>query len=187
MQVTNQLTHPGGRFGNDLQNRTRRLLSHAFEHRNRRRRAEWWATADHLVQHAAEAEQVGSLVEILTIGLLGSHIHWRPGDHPRLSHAGVVDRSSKTKVGNLNPFLHVSFQEDVSGLDIAMDQILSMRSRQPLCDLFAQPQHAAQIQRPVFFNLLLQSPARNEFHDEVRNRLFFDRVNPNDVFVSNPG
>ena len=38
----------------------------------------------HLVQHAAQAEQVGPLVERLALGLLRGHVHRRAGDDPAL-------------------------------------------------------------------------------------------------------
>ena len=85
--------------------------------------------ADHRVEHAAEAEQVGPVVERLPLGLLRGHVHRRAGDDAALREAGVVGGAGQAEVGDLHLVLP-AFEQDVGRLDVAVDQV-AWRGRRP--------------------------------------------------------
>jgi hypothetical protein len=70
------------------------------------------------------------VVHVLAGGLFGRHVQRRAGDHARLRQAGVVGRAGQAEVGDLDS-LHAVFQQDVRRLDVAVDQPLLVRRRQP--------------------------------------------------------
>ena len=107
----------------------------ALEHGQRRLGAERRAAGAHRVQHAAEAEQVGAVVERLALRLLRGHVHRRAGDDPALRQAGVVGGAGQAEVGDLHPLLRPVLQQDVRRLDVAVDQPLLVGRGQPLGDL----------------------------------------------------
>ena len=137
----------------------------------------------HLVEHAAEAEQVGPLVERFALGLLRGHVHRRAGDDPALRDAGVVGRPGQAEVGDLHALLRPALEQDVARLDVAVDQAGGVGGGQPLGDLPADPQHLGHLQRAGAVEPLLERLAGDELHHQVRQRLLPDLVDLHDVLV----
>ena len=95
---------------------------------------------------AAQAEQVGAVVDRLAAGLLGGHVLRRAGHDAALRQAGVVGGAGQAEVGELDP-LDAVLQQDVGRLDVAVDQPLRVRRRQPGGRLHADPQDLAGAER----------------------------------------
>ena len=107
-----------------------------------------------------------------------------PATTPDLRQAGVVDGAGQAEVGDLDA-LDAVLQQDVGRLDVAMDQPLLVRGRQPLGDLQADAQDLLQLQRPGPVELLLQRDAVDELHDQVgRPCRLLDGVDGDDVLVA---
>ena len=187
VQPRDDRAQPLGHLRDDLPDRPRRVLGDALEHRQRARGAERRPAAAHHVQHAAEAEQVGPLVDRLAPGLLRRHVHRRAGDEPALRQAGVVGGAGQAEVGDLDPLLDAALQQDVARLDVAVDQPQRVGRGQPPGDLPADPQHLRHLERPGPVELLLQRLAGDELHHQVGNRLLLDRVDVDDVLVPDGG
>ena len=127
------------------------------------------------------------MVDGLAVGLLRRHVHRRAGDHARLRQAGVVDGPGQAEVGDLDA-LDAVLQQDVGRLDVAVDQPLPVRRRQPLGGLQADAQDLLQRQRPGAVELLLQREAVDELHDQVGDRAgVLDGVDGDDVVVGDGG
>ena len=120
----------------------------------------------HRIQHAAQAEEVGPVVDRLAARLLGRHVLRRPGHHAALRLAGVVDGAGQPEVGDLDP-LDAVLQQDVRRLDVAMDQALGMRGGQSQRRLHADAQDLLDAQRAVAVDPLLERSAGDAGHDQV--------------------
>ena len=67
MQPGDEVAEPLRHLGDDLRDRPRRILGHPLEDRQRALGPERRPAARHRVEHAAEAEQVGSMVELVAV------------------------------------------------------------------------------------------------------------------------
>jgi hypothetical protein len=74
-------------------------------------------------------------------------------------------------------------QQDVRRLDVPVNQPLCVGGGQSVGDLLADPQHFGHIQRTVLIEPLLQRHPGDVFHHQVRDRLFLDGVDADDVLV----
>ncbi len=169
----------------DLADGTRLRLADALEHGQAAGGAERRLAGAHHVQHAAQAEQVGTVVDGFVLGLLGGHVQRRAGNGVGLG-GGAAGCLRQPEVGDLDARAARSlvFQEDVARLDIAVDQPNGVRRRQAIRDLLADAQHFLQLERPGLGQLLLQALAGNVLHDHVRDGLFVHRVDGDDVVVA---
>ena len=121
----------------------------------------------HLVQHAAQAEEIGTAVERFASGLLGRHVLRRAGDDAPARERDVVGGAGHAEIGDdgsFDPF----FQEDVRGFHVAMDQALLVRRRQPGGRLHADAQDLFQLERPLGREPLGQRFAGDQRHDQKR-------------------
>jgi len=85
---------------------------------------EWHPAGRHPVEHAAEAEQVAALIDLLAGRLLGSHVRWRADHGPSLGQVGVVAGSTgQAEIQDLDPAL-LAFQPKIGWLDVAVDQAM---------------------------------------------------------------
>ena len=187
VQLGDDVAQPLRHFGNHLADRPRVVLHHALQHRRsvvEARNGGRPVAID--VQHAAEAEQVGPVVERFSLGLLGGHVHRRAGDHAALGQAGVVGRPGQAEVGDLDPMLP-AFEQHVARLDVAVDQVRGVGGGQPLGDLPADPHDLRHFQRAGAVEPLLQRLAGDELHHQVRQRLFLDGMHLHDILVANLG
>ena len=96
------------------------------------------ASGEHLVEQAAEREHIGAAVDALAGHLLRRHVaersqhdSLRRARHGRAIGAGGVETLQRQpEIENLD--VAVAGQEDVLGLEVAMDDALGMRRRQPV-------------------------------------------------------
>ena len=140
VQSRHHLAQPQRQLRIDLPDRSRHLVAYAPENRDSAGAAEGWLARTHRVQHAAQAEQIRPTIEWFALGLLRRHIHRRARHDARLRQAGVVSGPRQTEVGDLDS-LDAVFQQDVGRLDVAMNEALPLRRRQPLSDLHTDAQN----------------------------------------------
>ncbi len=187
MQSRQQIAQPRRQLWVDLPNGSRHLLADPPEHGHGIGRAEGGPPGTHHVQHAAQAEQVGTIVHRLPLGLFRRHVHRRARHHPGLGQAGVIAGPRQAKVGDLDA-LDPVLQKDIGWLDVAVDQPLPVRRRQPLRDLHTDAQDLLQRQLPGAVELLLQRGAVDELHDQVGHRAgILDSVDVDDVVLGDGG
>ena len=111
----------------------------------RRRRDERRLAGEHLEEHARERVDVGPLIDDAAGRLFGTHVLRRAdhhADHRRDLRAVLfrrrrAQRSRDAEVGDQR---HAVEQQDVLGLDVAVDEILLVRVRERSGDLTGQPQ-----------------------------------------------
>ena len=187
MQPGDQVAEPLRHLGDDLADRPGRVLGHPLQDRQRAAGAERRPAAGHRVQDAAEAEQVGAVVERPAVSLLRRHVQRRAGDRPRPRQAGVVGRPGQPEVGDLDGRSGASLQQDVARLDVAVDQTYVVGGGQPAGDLSADAEDLGHFERAGLLVPLLQGRARDVLHDQVGQRLLLDGIDPDDVAVPDAG
>jgi hypothetical protein len=80
------------------------LRDHRGQHGKGRLALERRPAGEQLVQHAAQAEQVGTAVDRLALRLLGGHVHGRADDHSGIRDSRVLDlRAGDAEVEQLDP------------------------------------------------------------------------------------
>ena len=121
-----------------LAQRRGRFVGHAAEDREGRLAVERRRAGRGFVQHAAEAEQIGAVIDFVAAGLLGSHVERRAGDEPRARQFHVFGRPGQAEVGELDAVDRV-FEEDVARLDVAVDEPAGVCRGQPGGGLHAEP------------------------------------------------
>ena len=109
----------------------------------------------HRIHDAAETEQIGPMVDDVTIGLFWSHVLRSSRDDPALRQARVIDGTGESKIGEFDPVNSV-FQQDIRRLHIAMNQSLNMGSRQSGRRLHADSQDLFEIERSFRIDQLLK-------------------------------
>ncbi|HEU0031205.1 MAG TPA: hypothetical protein VFQ53_11270 [Kofleriaceae bacterium] len=147
---------------------------------------------DHLVQHDAEREHVGAAVDRLARELLGRHVAGRADHHagrrPRRVDRGRLQRRVRHRLGERGRLgvgrvlvvgrqlrdaevedldAAIAGQEQVVGLDVAMDDVGFVRRREPARDLGRDLQGLADRQRSVE-QPVAQRLAAQQLGDEVR-------------------
>ena len=125
-------------------------------HQLRRRvAAERPGPREHLVEHHAEREQIGPVIERSSLDLLRRHVRHRPDDRPRRRHLGRGDgshvglaqsrssgwREGQTEIEHLHP--SVFRHHDVGRLQVAMGDLLLMRRGERI------GQRQRQLQKPL--------------------------------------
>ena len=131
------------------------IIDDSFQYGNGRGSSKRRPTARHLIQHAAKAEEIGSMIQRLAHRLFGSHVHRRSGDHARSSQTGVVGGSCQSEVGDFHFLLNVAFDQNIARLNVAMDQAQSMSRCKSTGDLLAKVQNLSHIQWTISVQLLL--------------------------------
>ena len=76
------------------------------------------------------------MVDGFSASLFRRHELWRSGDDSAASHAGIVDGSCESKVGQ-HRSVNVAFQQDVAWFDVSMHKSLIMRRLQTTSGLDA--------------------------------------------------
>ena len=107
------------------------------------------------------------MIDGFSTSLFGRHVLRRAGDDSAASHAGIVDGSSETKVGQHGSF-DVAFQQDVSRFDISMNEPLLVRRLQTASCLSADPQYFFRAELAISSNSFLQRLAIDKRHDQKR-------------------
>jgi hypothetical protein len=163
------LHHPRRRVGTDDLDRRHALVHLLGEHGLRRRTRERRAAGHHLVHHAAEGVDVRPVVDLGIAGsLLGAHVGRRAdGD------AGVGDRIPahfRVRVGDAevgDDGVAVD-EEDVLGLDVAVDHLLPVRVREAVGDLGGDARDVVETELPFFAEEVAQAAVAGERHDVVQ-------------------
>ena len=145
---------------------------------------------DHFIEDHAEAPDVGTVIDRLAAGLLRRHVGGG-SHHDALSRAGNrghvrLVRGRRPHLGEAEiEHLHVIARadEDVGGLDVAVDDARGMRGVQRVGDLDAHVEHRGQAQR-TGGEPILQRRALQILHDDERPPvLLADVVDGADVRV----
>lgn len=126
-----------GQVGPPLPQRGELAVADAVEHREHAVRLERAPPGEHLVDQRAEAEDVGPRVDRARVAdLLGGHVRGRPDEDPgRGAHRRVLAPLHHAEVGDLRDrALAGAPQQDVGRLEVAMDQPLGVRRRDPRRD-----------------------------------------------------
>ena len=153
----------------------------------------------HLVEHDAQAEQVGAVVHGGPLGLLRAHVRRRADGRPLPRHrveprpvrarvagavgVGLGGRPGQPEVEDLHPPL-VPFEPDVGRLDVAVDEAARVRRRQPLGHLPADPQHLRRRRPRAGPQRRPERLALQQGHRQVRDAAVLgDLVDDDDVVV----
>ena len=187
-QTVDDGDQPHRDFGVHFVDRSRGVVADAAQDCDRRVGSKRGTPGTHRVQHAAEAEQIAALIDWLAHRLLGRHVLRSPRDLARLRNANIIRRASQSEIGDLHP-LDTILQQDVGGLDVAMDEALLVSGSQSRCDLHPDPQNLLQAERTDLVDLLLERLPDDALHDEQRNFVatscaVIDRMNRDDVIVT---
>jgi hypothetical protein len=134
------------------------------------------ATDDEVVEHAAQRVQIAAVIDVAgAAALLGRHVHGRAHDRRgvRLHLAvGVVRQLGDAEVEDLGALaagdLAVGDQEDVLGLEVAVDDAAAVRGVQRRGDLAQQPQRLLGRQPTVPLEPRVEGLALEELHHDVR-------------------
>ena len=119
--------------------------------------------------------------------LLRRHVLRCAGHDAVLGQPHVVRRPGQTEVGDLDAGQAV-LQQQIRRLDVAVDQPLGMRRRQPRGCLMADADNLRHLQRAGAVEALLHRLPGDVLHDEVRKSIeLVDAVNGDDVVVADGG
>ena len=158
---------PRRQFRVERRHRLRRIIDQAPHRGHHRVGAERRNAGRHLVQHAAQAEQIGPAVERFAPRLFRRHVLRRAGDDSPAGQRDVVGGAGQAEVGEhgpLDPFL----QQDVGRLHIAMHQSLLVRRRQPGSGLHADAEDFLEFEGALRGEPLGQRFAGHQRHDQER-------------------
>ena len=123
----------------------------------------------HLEQHGAEAVDVGPGVErAVAAGLLGAHVGRRPDAHAGLGELvlvlGRAERAGDAEVGDEG--VAVAGEEQVLGLDVAVDHAVLVGVVQRLRRLAGDPERVLERELPLAPEPVAQALALDERHGE---------------------
>ena len=121
-QLHDQAVELGGDLGPAHRQADRDVLDVLQRHRERRLALERGDAREHLIERHAQRIQVAAVVERLALRLLGAHVQRGAHRHAGLGHLEAVGVliAAEAEVGDLD--LTLPGQQDVLGLDVAMDQ-----------------------------------------------------------------
>src|SRR5262249_7532151 len=142
-------------FGIGLADWPGRLLANALQDGHRAAGAKGRPARAHRVEDTAEAKQIAALVDRLAFRLFRRHVLRRAGHDPALCQTRLGGRACEAKVGDLDA-LDAFFEEDIGRLDVAVNQSLTVRGREPGCSLHADAKDLRQLQRPAPFEPFLE-------------------------------
>ncbi len=144
-----QLDHRRGNEGRERSQRRGIPDQHPQQDRDGVRRIERRLSGQALVQDRAEREEVGAPVHLIPAShLLGRHVAGRPEHDTGARHLPVdVLPARETEVDEHDVFDPAARQEEVAGLDVAVDEAVAVRGGQRLRDALAQRQALVDVER----------------------------------------
>ena len=134
MQAIQDHGQPFRSFGIDFTDRSRCVVAQSLQDTHGRCRPKRRVSSQHCVQHAAETEQVSSLINRVPAGLFGGHVLRSSRNHAALRHAGIVDRPRQSEVRDANTPDAV-LQQNIAGFDVSMDDSLRVSGGEALSNL----------------------------------------------------
>ena len=168
----------GGRHGVASGQDRHRLFGHHLGHdRLRGRPGERRLAGEHLVEHAAEAVHVGARVEVaFAHRLFGAHVLRRAEGHAGLGHPGAARLARGERDAEVRHQGAAVVQEDVLGLDVAMDHAMAMGVVERAGN-FARDSHGAGNRELLLAtHAITEGLAINEGHDVEEERIGGARV-----------
>ena len=121
---------PGRRLS--LGQRHRVFGLHLVQHRRQIRRRERLAAGEHVIEHRSRREDVGPVIDFRAARLLGRHEVGRADDEAARRHVRVGE-PRHAEVEDLQA--PVVLDEDVAGLDVAMEDAVHVRDGEPFAHL----------------------------------------------------
>ena len=121
--------------------------------------------AGHLVEDHAEREDVRPRVGLLAPHLLRRHVERRPQNGAHLRHGAAGERLGEAEVGQVRRAGRV--EHDVLRLQVAVDDALLVRRREPLADLTEQREEPRQRKAPLALEHALEVLALDVLHRQV--------------------
>ncbi len=165
----------------DAIERLRNLLQNLVERGGKRIALEGLAPAEHLVDDDAGREDVGPVIRALAADLFGRHVV--DGAHHHVA-VRQLRRHEPRQPEVEQLYAPVIGDEDIRGLDVAMDHVVRVRELEPLADLDRQIELVCQAQPIVAGHPALEILAVEILHREVGEALVLTEiVNGDDVAV----
>ena len=152
-------------------------MQHAVNDLGDRRPLERQAAREHLVEHDAEREQIGTVIDRPSQRLLRRHVRHGPEHDPRRRHPrhrrgfrGVAgfEEAGETEVEHLHAPAIV--EHEVRALDVPVDDAGAVRFLQRLGDLRGDIERRRRIERSLA-EPRRQQLARDVLHDDERGPL----------------
>ncbi len=165
-----------------------RRRHHELASENRRRgiAVDRRASGRREVGDCAERIEIASSVDRLAVGLLGTHVSRRTDDRARVAGAWTAVDARDAEVGH-DRAAGVTLEENVVGLDVAVDDCVSVSVRERPRDLLREANRVRDVERATARDASRQRLAVDESHHEERELgVLFDRVNRHDVRVGQP-
>ena len=146
-------------------------------------------TGAHLVQDGTKAEQIRTKIGLFTQCLFRCHVKRGPAHESGPGQFHIVRHASQAEVGQLHAIVG-GFQQNVSGLDVAMNQSLRMSRHQAVRGLHRDAHDFVQRQFLVSSQTLFERLAGDQLHHQIGQAFiggFLDLIDSDDVFVSDRG
>ena len=158
----------GRDFRPDLRGRLRNLRQVLHRDLERGVARERQPSGEQLVEDDPDRVDVRALVDGGAAGLLRREVLSRPDDRPGLCHL-ARRRPGDTEVGDLEARLAVAVlrEDDVVGLDVAVDDPAAVREAQRAQDLAGDLDRGRDRQRPFADDPVLEAPALEVLHRDV--------------------
>lgn len=153
-QAVDDFAQPCRDFRILLSDRSRRILSHPFDHMSHPVTSKRTVSSGHRVHDAAQAEEVAAVINMFGTGLFGRHVLRRAADFSRASHRDVIDGSSQSEVCDLDSLDSV-FEQNICRLDVSMNEPLLMGGREAFANLATDSKDFRKTQRPHEIQFLL--------------------------------
>ena len=143
---------------------------------------EWGVPRQHEIEHASQAEQIRTGVDLFAPQGFRGHIRWRSDTLIVRGQFDVVKGNASQpevrQLGTGRSFV----QHDVSRLHVAMHDSLSMGRRESLGNLSTKPDHLQGIEGSLVGDMLSEGVSTDVLHHQKRDSvLFLNRVNRQDM------
>ena len=120
----------------------------------------------HFIKDTSQAEQIGAIINGISIELFGRHIVGRADDGAGRCELRLALCMGKPKIRDFD-LTTFAVEKNVGGFDISMHEAFCMGGSQSVGDLFCVLQYPIQIQR-AGFQLLLQISTIDILHNQER-------------------
>ena len=181
-----------GAIAHHAVDRQRLLLRDLDRERGEAGAGESRLAGDHLVEHDAEREQVGTMIDRHAERLLGAHVARRAdhlADHRRdgaaLGGVGIgLGDARDAEIEQLGR-LHLVGEQDVRWLDVAMDDAVAVRIGERAGELDADGEHPIAREAALLLQYLVERAAFDELHRDIGDVVgLADVVDRRDVGVA---